>query len=96
VVFADENPTLVQGSLTLLGVTRAVLLTISEYRCEGASSSTGSSLTSRAIHGSTPAKGCVLSANATFRRSEFGMNHYMALVSDVVTLEVRGVISPGP
>jgi polyisoprenoid-binding protein YceI len=35
---------------------------------------------------------CVLDAVATFRRSEFGMNHYLALVSDNVRLEIHSAL----
>jgi polyisoprenoid-binding protein YceI len=34
---------------------------------------------------------CVLDAAATFKRSEFGMNRYLALVSDSVRLAIHGV-----
>jgi len=34
---------------------------------------------------------CVLDATATFRRSEFGMNRYLTLVSDSVRLVIHGV-----
>jgi polyisoprenoid-binding protein YceI len=72
IVFAGTKPTRVEGRLTLLGVTRTVPLTISEYRCAD--------------------QKCVLEAVATFRRSEFGMNHYLALVSDDVRLEIHGAL----
>lgn len=78
VVFVDEKPARVDGKLTVRGVTRDVPLTISGYRCGDHSTPLATS-------------GCVLDAVATFRRSDFGMNQYMAFVSDNVRLVVHGV-----
>jgi polyisoprenoid-binding protein YceI len=80
VVFAGDKPIRIEGKLTLLGVTQDVPLVVSGYQC--------------AEH-SGAATGCVLDAAASFRRSRFGMNHYLALVSDTVRLAIHGVISPG-
>jgi polyisoprenoid-binding protein YceI len=76
VIFENDQPVRVEGELTLLGVTKSVSLSISGYRCEDDSSGSGR---------------CVLDAATTFRRSEFGMNHYMTLVSDDVTLSIHSV-----
>jgi polyisoprenoid-binding protein YceI len=70
VVFLDGKPSRIDGELTLLGVTKTVSLSVSDYHCAGE---------------------CTLDAATTFRRSEFGMNHYMRLVSDDVTLAIHGV-----
>jgi polyisoprenoid-binding protein YceI len=76
VVFEQDRPVRIDGELTLLGVTKSVSLLISGYTCEG---------------GPSGASRCVLDAATTFRRSDFGMNHYMALVSDDVRLAIHGV-----
>jgi polyisoprenoid-binding protein YceI len=76
VIFEQDKPVRIEGELTLLGVTRSVSLSISGYTCEGDSSG---------------ADRCVLDAATTFRRSEFGMNHYLALVSDDVRLAIHSV-----
>jgi len=78
VIFERDKPVRIDGQLTLLGVTKPVSLSISGYACENDSS--GSSR-------------CILDAAATFRRSDFGMNHYMTLVSDDVRLAIHGVTS---
>jgi polyisoprenoid-binding protein YceI len=70
VVFQGGKPSRIDGELTLLGVTRTVSLTVSDYQCGDE---------------------CTLDAAATFRRSEFGMNHYLTFVSDDVTLTIHGV-----
>jgi polyisoprenoid-binding protein YceI len=75
VLFVGQIPTRVDGELTLLGVTRAVPLTISRYSCRSGSASDS----------------CVLDAVASFRRSEFGMDRYRAFVSDDVKLEIHSV-----
>jgi polyisoprenoid-binding protein YceI len=76
VIFEQHKPVRIEGELTLLGVSRAVSLSISGYTCEDDSSGSNR---------------CVLDAATTFKRSEFGMNHYMALVSDDVRLAIHGV-----
>jgi polyisoprenoid-binding protein YceI len=75
VLFVGQIPTQVDGELTLLGVTRAVPLTISKYSCRSAAASDS----------------CTLDAVASFRRSEFGMDRYRAFVSDDVKLEIHSV-----
>jgi polyisoprenoid-binding protein YceI len=76
VMFEQGKPVRIDGELTLLGVTKSVSLSISGYSCEDDSSGTSH---------------CILDAAATFKRSEFGMNHYMALVSDSVRLAIHSV-----
>jgi polyisoprenoid-binding protein YceI len=77
VVFVDGKPDRIDGHLTLLGVTRAVSLRVLKYSCPG-------------IASAGPHQ-CKLDATAVFKRSEFGMTRYMALVSDEVTLAIHGV-----
>lgn len=78
VIFANGKPVRIEGELTLLGVTRAVPLSISGYTCNGDSSDSSR---------------CVMDAATSFKRSEFGMDRYLGLVSDNVTLSIHGVTS---
>jgi polyisoprenoid-binding protein YceI len=77
VVFADGKPSRIEGKLTLLGVTKDVSLAVSNYKCGD----------------EQPSKDalCVIDADTSFQRSEFGMNRYLALVSDKVRLAIHGV-----
>lgn len=77
VVFKDGKPERIDGHLTLLGVTRRVSLTVERYSCGRVE-----------VNG---AQRCELDATATFKRSGFGMNHYLAVVSDEVKLAIHGV-----
>jgi polyisoprenoid-binding protein YceI len=83
VVFAaDGKPERIDGQLTLLGVTRPLMLIVERYTC---------------VQARTPdQKSCKLDAMATFKRSEFGMNRYLALVSDEVKLAIHGVAGAPP
>jgi polyisoprenoid-binding protein YceI len=81
VIFANDKPVRVEGELTLLGITKSVPLAISDFQCE---------------YPSSGARRCVLEAATTFKRSEFGMNRYMTLVSDDVTLFIRSVTISEP
>lgn len=63
-----------EGQLTLLGVTRPVTLTVARFAC-------GSHpVTRRSI--------CAGDISATIRRSEFGMNKYIPVVSDEIQIAV--------
>lgn len=75
VVFAYGEPQRIEGELTLLGVTRSVPLTVSEYAC-----------TPRVL---LVRQRCTIDANATFKRSEFGMTRYTTFTSDEVKLAIR-------
>lgn len=77
VVFAGGKPERIDGHLTLLGVTRPVSLKVVSYACSG-------------THLSGQPR-CRLEAVALFKRSEFGMTRYMALISDEVKLAIRTV-----
>jgi polyisoprenoid-binding protein YceI len=76
VVFVDGKPGRIDGALTLLGVTRPVSLTVVGYVCPGVAARE---------------QRCTLDATAVFRRSDFGMTSYMALISDEVKLAIHGV-----
>jgi polyisoprenoid-binding protein YceI len=78
VVFAGGKPERIDGELTLLGVTRPVTLTVERYICAAPQTASGHQV-------------CKLDATATFKRSEFGMDRYLAVVSDEVKLAIHGV-----
>ena len=77
VVFIDGKPGRIEGTLTLLGVTRPVSLTVVGYACPHSSA--------------TSQQRCTLDATAFFKRSDFGMTRYLAIVSDEVKLDIHGV-----
>jgi polyisoprenoid-binding protein YceI len=83
VVFAGGKPERIDGELTLLGVTKPVALTVERYICATARTASGHQV-------------CKLDATATFKRSEFGMNRYLAVVSDEVKLAIHGVAGTSP
>jgi polyisoprenoid-binding protein YceI len=72
VVFAGDNPTSVEGTLTLLGVTKPVTLTVERFRCRPATA--------------TAKESCGGSANAKILRSEFGMKRGIPSIGDEVAL----------
>jgi len=80
VAFVRGKPSRIEGELTLLGITKPVPLSISNYTCAD-----------EAAPDDTSSKPCVLDAIATFKRSEFGMRRYMAFVGDNVTLVIHSV-----
>ena len=82
IVFADGKPSRIEGKLTILGITKDVSLLVSDYECADEQSSEGAQ--------------CVLEAATNFRRSEFGMNRYLAFVSDNVRLAIHGVVTEAP
>jgi polyisoprenoid-binding protein YceI len=76
VIYEQGQPVRIEGELTLLGVTRAVSLAVSNFQCRA---------------DAVGATRCVLEAAASFKRSQFGMNRFLTLVSDDVRLAVHGV-----
>jgi polyisoprenoid-binding protein YceI len=73
--FVGGEPALIEGELTMLGVTRIVPLAVTQYDCTSDGTSGG--------------QRCSLMATATFKRSEFGMTRYRALASDDVKLAIE-------
>jgi polyisoprenoid-binding protein YceI len=63
-----------EGELTMLGVTRPLVLSVRQFRCDA---STG------------VRKVCEAAAVGSLRRSEYGMNKYLPWVSDRVRLEIN-------
>jgi polyisoprenoid-binding protein YceI len=71
-VFDGERPVSADGSLTMLGVTKPVTLTIKRFRC--------------APHPLHTRETCGADVVATLKRSEFGMTKYIPSVGDEVRL----------
>jgi polyisoprenoid-binding protein YceI len=75
VSFKDGIPVSAQGELTMLGVTRPIVLEIREFNC-------GLQLPSfRNV--------CGADVHATLRRSDFGMNYGIPLIGDEVNLAIE-------
>ena len=72
VVFAGDTPTVVQGNLTLLGVTRPVAITVERFRCNPATA--------------TAKERCGGSATAKIKRYDFGMKRGIPSIGDDVAL----------
>ena len=72
VVFTGENPTVVQGDLTLLGVTKPVAITVERFKCNPATA--------------TAKERCGGSASAKIKRSDFGMKRGIPNIGDEVAL----------
>jgi len=84
VTFVNGRPVLIEGQLTLLGVTSSVPLTVTDYGC----TPSGASVERR----------CTIDATATFKRSTFGMSGYGALIGDNIELAIEAeavAIQPG-
>ncbi len=71
-IFDGERPVSAEGSLTMLGVTKPVTLTINRFRC--------------APHPLNKRETCGADVVATLKRSEFGMTKYIPSVGDDVRL----------
>jgi polyisoprenoid-binding protein YceI len=72
VIFASDTPTIVEGSLTLLGVTKPVSITVERFRCNPATA--------------TSKERCGGSASAKIKRSDFGMKRGIPNIGDEVAL----------
>lgn len=71
-VFDGDKVVAAEGSFTLLGVTRPLTLTVSNFRC--------------APHPMVKKPACGADITATLKRSEFGMSKYVPGVSDEVRI----------
>jgi polyisoprenoid-binding protein YceI len=72
--FSGDNPTTVEGELTLIGVTRPLTLTIDKFNCNQAAA---------------PARQrCGGNASGKFKRSDFGMKTGLPAVGDEITLTI--------
>jgi polyisoprenoid-binding protein YceI len=72
VTFSGDNPTAVDGNLTLLGVTKPLKLTIERFKCNPASG--------------TAKERCGGNATAKIKRTDFGMKTGVPNIGDEVTL----------
>jgi len=73
-VFDGDRVVAAEGSFTLLGVTRPLTLTVSNFRC--------------APHPMVKKPACGADITATLKRSEFGMTKFIPTVSDEVRITV--------
>jgi len=73
-VFDGDSVVAAEGSFTLLGVTRPLTLTVSNFRC--------------APHPMLKKPACGADITATLKRSEFGMTKFVPAVSDEVKISV--------
>ncbi|WP_435626256.1 YceI family protein [Candidatus Ferrigenium straubiae] len=71
-VFDGDKVVAAEGSFTLLGVTRPLTLTVSNFRCT--------------MHPMAKKPACGADISATLKRSEFGMAKYVPMVSDEVKI----------
>lgn len=71
-VFEGDKVVAAEGSFTLLGVTKPMTLTVSNFRC--------------APHPMVKKPACGADITATLKRSEFGMSKYVPGVSDEVRI----------
>ena len=71
-VFDGDKVVAAEGSFTLLGVTKPLTLTVSNFRC--------------AMHPMAKKPACGADISATLKRSEFGMAKYVPMVSDEVRI----------
>jgi polyisoprenoid-binding protein YceI len=74
--FTGDNPSAIEGNLTLLGVTKPVALTIERFKCNPASA--------------TAKERCGGVVVGKFKRSDFGMNRGVPQSATVMRRSVRG------
>src|SRR5215468_6779886 len=74
VVFTGDNPTTVEGNLTLLGVTKPVSIKLDRFKCNPATA--------------TAKERCGGDGTGKVKRSEFGMNRGIPGISDEMVLTV--------
>lgn len=75
VTFKDGIPVSAQGELTLLGVTRPIMLEIREFTC--------------GRHFPSFRNFCGADVHTTLKRSDFGMNYGIPLIGDEVKLAIQ-------
>jgi polyisoprenoid-binding protein YceI len=87
IVYSAGKPDLIDGELTMRGVTKSVPLRVTRYTC---------------VSGGAPEE-CVMDARATLRRSAFGMTGYKSIAAEKMQLSIRaegilveGSKPPGP
>jgi polyisoprenoid-binding protein YceI len=75
VKFNGNAPTIVEGNLTLLGITKKVILTIAAFKC-GKNPMNFKDM-------------CGINATANMKRSDFGMNYALPGVGDDIKLTIE-------
>jgi polyisoprenoid-binding protein YceI len=73
IVFLAGKPALIDGELTLRGITRSIPLKVTAYSC-----------TSDEVQ-----QQCTIAAQATLRRSEFGIARYESVAGDEMQLSIN-------
>jgi polyisoprenoid-binding protein YceI len=73
--FDGDQLTTVDGVFTMLGVSKPVTLTVTQFRC--------------GIDPATSKYVCGIDAETTLKRSEYGMSKFVPLVSDQVKLRIQ-------
>lgn len=74
-VFTGDNPSAIEGNLTLLGVTKPVNLKIDRFKCNPASGNNK--------------ERCGGNATGSFKRSDFGMKFGIPNIGDEVKLDIQ-------
>ncbi len=72
VIFATDTPSVIEGNLTLLGVTKPVKLMVERFRCSPAAG--------------TAKERCGGNATGKLKRSDFGMKYGIPGIGDEITL----------
>ena len=72
--FKGQSLASIEGELTLLGVTKPVTLTVTQFRC--------------GEHPMTRQNFCGADATATIKRSDWGMTSWMSIAGDEVKLDI--------
>ena len=73
--FSGDNPSAIEGNLTLLGVSKPLHLTIERFKCNAATA--------------TAKERCGGNATGKIKRSEFGMKTGIPNVGDEITLMIE-------
>lgn len=73
--FNNDKLVAVDGTFTMLGVSRPVSLTVTHYQC--------------GIDAASAKYVCDVDAEASFRRSDYGMTRFIPVVSDEVKLRIK-------
>ena len=73
--FSGDNPSAIEGTLTLLGVTKPVQLTIERFKCNPATA--------------TAKERCGGNATGKIKRSDFGMKTGIPALGDEITLMIE-------
>lgn len=75
VTFTGEDTAIVEGSLTMMGITKPVRLNVDQINC--------------GTHPMTLAFTCGFNATTTLNRSEFGIKKYLPMLGDEIAIEIE-------